>query len=146
MKRVSLLLVALALIFLLPRQASAVDLALYNKEQCTAKVALAYQRDGLQVVEGWYILGPNQTSTILLFGTDDDTVYALVRFEYSKIAQHVQPDTVTSEFSVQDTHFRYAGFAPEDLRLRKAVFQKISKRNELGGLLLHLGSTMSQSR
>lgn len=103
--RPSSILIALFILFLvMPAQALAVELTIHNAEQCGAKVALAYSRDGLQVVEGWYRLEPGQARVIELFQVNVGDVYASVVFEYPSIEQYMEKDSPLVEHSVQDVN------------------------------------------
>ncbi|MDL2216110.1 hypothetical protein LJB81_00085 [Desulfovibrio sp. OttesenSCG-928-M14] len=109
----------------LPAQSLAAEMTIRNTETCGAKVALAYLRDGVGVVEGWHKLAPGQAVTIRLFAVSENDVYAHVVFEYPKIVQLTEKGSPTVERSVQDTHFRYSGTPTDNPALRKALFQHV---------------------
>lgn len=131
MRPSSILVAFLALFLVMPAQTPAVELTIHNAEQCGAKVALAYSRDGLQVVEGWHKLAPGQTRAIELFQVNAGDVYTSVVFEYPSIEQYMEKGSPLVEYSVQDVNFRYSE-RPEDLSaLRKAVFHRIAPQEAL---------------
>ena len=130
MRPSSILITLFILLLVMPAQALAVELTIHNAEQCGAKVALAYSRDGLQVVEGWYRLEPGQARVIELFQVNVGDVYASVVFEYPSIEQYMEKDSPLEEHSVQDVNFRYSERPENLMALRKAVFHRAASQEK----------------
>lgn len=104
----------------------AVELTIRNEEQCDAKVALAYQREGLYIVEGWYKLQPRAEVRVRLYAVPADSVFAHVVYEYPQRKSSVGRDIPLREAYVQDTHFRYAGKPEDDPAMYKATFLQVA--------------------
>ena len=108
-----------------PGAASALELVINNSARCEAKVALAYERNGQKVVEGWHKVQAGQSLSLHLYLAGQDGLYAHVVFEYPQGPQPFEKTPLTAEPPLRDIHFRYAGPDPSGPTWRKALFFRL---------------------
>ncbi len=125
MPRNIILLLTVILLFASSRYSLAVELTLHNLEVCDVKVALTYLRGDARIVEGWYLLEPDEKRTVNLHSIDSNSVYAHAVFAYPQIIQYIPEKTAILEKDILQTHFRYSDTLSVRHNARKAIFYHI---------------------